>query len=116
MKSKNSDFFEKVYEIVKLIPAGKVSTYGAIAKRVGIKSAARTVGWALNSAKNRSDIPFHRVVDRNGYLSGAKHFATPTLMRELLEAEGVVFIGERVDMAKHFWDPSVELKNERENR
>lgn len=100
------DFYEKCVEIVKTIPSGKVTTYGAIAKTLGVASAARTVGWALNAAKNETSAPFHRVVNRNGELTGKMHFATPTLMRELLENEGVTFRGDAVDMRKHFHDPS----------
>ncbi len=101
-----NDFYEKCVEIVRTIPPGKVTTYGAIAKAIGIASAARTVGWALNASKNDTSAPFHRVVNRNGELTGKMHFATPSLMRELLENEGVSFRGDAVDMEKHFHDPS----------
>lgn len=99
------DFYEKVYEIVARIPLGKVTTYGAIAEAIGMKSSARMVGWALNAAAFRRDIPCHRVVNRRGELSGARFFATPNLMKELLEAEGIGFEGEAVDMKEHFWKP-----------
>ena len=102
----SNDFFEKTIEIVKLIPFGKVTSYGAIARTIGISSSARTVGWVLNSVKERENIPCHRVVNRNGDLSGKHHFATPTLMKDLLLAEGIEFIEERVDMEKYFWDPA----------
>lgn len=96
---------EKIFEIVRQIPVGKVTTYGAIAEVIGIRSSARYVGWALNSNKFGSDIPAHRVVNRNGDLTGKMHFPTPTYMREMLEAEGVTFKGERVDMTRHLWTP-----------
>lgn len=99
------DFYTRVYAVVMRIPPGKVTTYGAIARHIGAGRSARTVGYALNAAPLLDDIPCHRVVNRNGDLSGKVHFATPTLMRELLEAEGVTFKGERVVMAEHFWDP-----------
>lgn len=104
-QNENKDFFERVYSIVRQIPVGKVTTYGAIAKVTGLKSSARMVGWALNSAAPIPDIPCHRVVNRNGELTGKRFFATPNMMRELLEAEGIEFSGEAVDMKKHFWLP-----------
>ena len=105
MKTKKNDFFDKVFEVVATIPYGKVTTYGAIAEVCGVKSAARTVGWALNSAAN-SNLPCHRVVNRVGALSGKFHFGSPTLMRDLLESEGIEFTSDDcVDMKKHFWDP-----------
>lgn len=99
------DFFTRVYAVVLRIPPGRVTTYGAIARHIGAGRSARTVGYALNAAALQDDMPCHRVVNRNGELSGKVHFATPTLMRELLEAEGVAFVGERVVMGEHFWDP-----------
>ena len=103
------NFYSKVYDIVKQIPIGKVTSYGAIAEAIGLRSSARMVGWALNAAKEQTDIPFHRVVNRNGDLTGQRFFATPTLMRELLESEGVSFIGDAVDMSKHLWKPLEEM-------
>jgi len=102
---KNNDFFDKVYKVVSKIPYGKVTTYGAIAEVCGVKSSARTVGWALNGATN-SNMPCHRVVNRFGALSGKMHFGSPTLMQELLESEGIEFIDECVNMKKHFWEPN----------
>jgi methylated-DNA-protein-cysteine methyltransferase-like protein len=99
------DFFGKVYEIVGRIPFGSVTTYGLIAEALGAKSSARMVGWALNAVVGRLDLPCHRVINRNGELSGRMHFATPTLMRELLESEGIEFIGDAVDLKKHLWKP-----------
>lgn len=110
MKKKNKkDFFDKVYEIVAKIPIGKVTTYGAIAEACGIRSTARTVGWALNIAKN-SNLPCHRVVNRYGALTGKNHFGDPLLMEELLRAEGIEFTEDNlVDMSKHFWDPKISM-------
>ncbi len=107
MKNKK-DFFDKVYEITATIPKGRVTTYGSIAEAIGMKSSARTVGWALNAVAGRMDLPCHRVVNRDGELTGRMHFATPSLMRELLEAEGVGFVGDAVDLDKHLWKPKLE--------
>lgn len=96
---------EKIYELVKQIPIGKVTTFGEIAKIIGSKSSARYVGWALNASKLTNEIPAHRVVNRNGELTGKMHFPTPTYMREMLESEGVTFDGERVNLKKHLWVP-----------
>jgi methylated-DNA-protein-cysteine methyltransferase-like protein len=103
-KIMKKDFYQQVYEVVSMIPVGRVTTYGAIAACLGARRSSRLVGHALGMADSIA-IPCHRVVNRNGELSGSIHFATPTLMRKLLDAEGVTFKGERVDMAKHFWDP-----------
>jgi methylated-DNA-protein-cysteine methyltransferase related protein len=106
---KNS-FFEEVYEIVKLVPAGKVTTYGAIANCLGTKSGARMVGWAMNNAHSLPDVPAHRVVNRTGLLTGRHHFATPTLMEELLTAEGLTIVDHQIQNFKiHFWDPAIEI-------
>ncbi|MBU0558217.1 MAG: MGMT family protein [Bacteroidetes bacterium] len=102
------DFFDRVYKIVALIPLGKVTTYGAIAEVCGIKSSARTVGWALNGAKN-SNLPCHRVVNRFGALTGKLHFENPDLMKELLESEGVEFDSDgNVLMGKYLWIPKLK--------
>jgi methylated-DNA-protein-cysteine methyltransferase-like protein len=108
LAQKHEDFFQRVYAVVCQIPFGKVSTYGHIARALGARSSARMVGWALNSVPDRLEVPCHRVVNRNGELTGKIHFATPTLMRELLEGEEVEFIGEAVNMKKHLWIPPVE--------
>jgi methylated-DNA-protein-cysteine methyltransferase-like protein len=105
-KIENKDFFQRVFEIVRRIPCGKVTTYGAIGKYLGLKSSARMVGWAVNSLKYEMDYPCHRVVNRNGELTGKMHFASPSQMRELLEAEGIEFLDERVNMKLHFWEPN----------
>ncbi len=106
-----SDFFSQVYEVVKLIPVGRVTSYGAIAAYIGSPGAARMVGWAMNASHHHPDfVPAHRVVNRNGLLTGKHHFDTPNVMKELLENEGLQFIGDQiVDFEKHFWDPSKEL-------
>lgn len=103
----SSDYFDKVYDIVKQVPKGKVTTYGAIAAALGLRSGARLVGWALNGVahSDRTDIPCHRVVNRNGELSGRMHFETPFVMRERLEAEGITFDGEAVKLKEHLWKP-----------
>jgi methylated-DNA-protein-cysteine methyltransferase related protein len=103
--NENKDFFEKVFEIVRKIPEGKVTTYGSIASHIGLKSSARMVGWALNSVAGDMSIPCHRVINRNGELTGKRFFATPTFMREMLESEGVEFTGDKVNLSKHLWLP-----------
>ncbi len=107
-----SDYFEKVYEVVAQIPYGKVTTYGAISYYLGLRSGARMVGWALNSTKlanSFGDLPCHRVVNRLGQLSGRRHF-DGNVMEERLKQEGVTFLDENtVDLSKHFWDPEKEL-------
>ncbi len=100
-----SDFFDRVYAIVEKIPYGKVTTYGHIAEACGIKSAARTVGWALNGTKN-SGLPCHRVVNRYGALTGKMHFGDPTIMEDLLRSEGIEFDDEGyVKLDKYLWIP-----------
>lgn len=101
------DYFELVYNIVRLIPEGRVTTYGHIAAALGVRSGARMVGWALNAVagSDREDLPCHRVVNRFGALSGRLHFDTPHVMRERLEAEGVEFVGDCVNLERHLWVP-----------
>ena len=104
----DTSFFEKVYTVVRKIPKGRVTSYGAIADYLGSGLSARMVGWAMNSSHSR--IPAHRVVNRQGLLTGKHHFATPTLMEELLEAEGVEVIDDQIqNFKKIFWDPAIEL-------
>ncbi len=107
-----SDFFQQVYEIVKLIPPGRVTSYCAIARYLGTAGSARMVGWAMNAAHSyREYVPAHRVVNRNGLLTGKHHFDTPTAMNELLENEGVKVKGDQIiGFEKHFWDPAKELE------
>ncbi|UZH56350.1 MGMT family protein [Salinimicrobium tongyeongense] len=104
-------FFEKVYEVVKLIPEGRVTSYGAIAAFLGTKGSARMVGWAMNNASKTEGIPAHRVVNRNGLLTGKHHFPGTRVMEQMLEAEGVQVVNDKiVDFQKYFWDPSAELQ------
>lgn len=111
---KEYSFFENVYEVVRRIPKGRVTSYGAIANYLGTKLSARMVGWAMNSAHSaRPRVPAHRVVDRNGMLSGRAHFATDTLMEELLNKEKVMVENNTVVNFKNiFWDPAKELSIE----
>jgi methylated-DNA-protein-cysteine methyltransferase-like protein len=111
MCAKNdSDFFEWVYQIVRLIPSGRVTTYGAIAKCLGTARSSRMVGWAMNASHVHPDIPAHRVVNRKGMLTGKMHFSSPTEMQERLEAEGVRIENDCVmNFEQVFWDPQTEL-------
>lgn len=110
-KAENMDFFSRVHEIAKLVPHGRVTTYGAIARCIGSPQAARMVGWAMNKAHSYPEyIPAHRVVNRIGVLSGKHHFGGPRVMQELLESEGVIVEDDRVvNFSSLFWDPSSEL-------
>lgn len=102
-----SDFWTRIYTVVRRIPEGRVTSYGSIARALGAPRSARMVGWALNSLPAGADVPAHRVVNRNGQLTGAHHFGPPDVMRGLLEDEGVTFIDDAtVDLALHFWDPA----------
>ena len=106
----SKDFFQKVYEVVKMIPSGRVSTYGLIAKYLGSAKSSRVVGYAMNASHQNSDIPAHRVVNRLGILTGKHHFSGTTLMKNLLESEGVKIQNDRVlNFKKGVWDPSKEL-------
>lgn len=109
--SKNYTFFENVWDVVRQIPEGKVTTYGAIASYLGVKSSARMVGYAMNASFHvQPKVPAQRVVNRNGMLSGKAHFATPTLMEELLQKEGITVENDKIlNFEKVFWDPAVEL-------
>jgi len=112
ISEKNRDFFEQVYQIVKLIPEGRVSSYGAIANYLGAKSGARMVGWAMNAAHKRPEIPAHRVVNRSGLLTGKHHFPAERPMQEQLETEGVSIVNDQVqDFNLLFWDPSMEIED-----
>jgi methylated-DNA-protein-cysteine methyltransferase-like protein len=103
-------FFQKVYKVVKMIPSGRVSTYGLIAKYLGSEKSSRVVGYAMNASHNLEDVPAHRVVNRNGLLTGKHHFAGTNLMKDLLESEGVkIFENTVLDFENVVWDPSKEL-------
>ena len=110
-KGKNYTFFENVWDVVRQIPEGRVTTYGSIANYLGTKSSARMVGWAMNSCFNvKPKVPAQRVVNRNGMLSGKAHFSTPTLMEELLQKEGIIVKEDKIlNFETVFWDPAVEL-------
>jgi methylated-DNA-protein-cysteine methyltransferase-like protein len=106
------DFFEMVYQVVRLIPKGRVTSYGAIAAYLGAKTSSRVVGYAMNGAgRIKPKVPAHRVVNRDGLLTGKHHFDTPFQMQELLEKEKIKVKNDKVvDFKKLFWDPYVELK------
>jgi len=108
---RGDNFFQSVYTIARTIPEGKVTTYGAIARCIGSPGASRMVGWALNNSHtNKEFIPAHRVVNRNGILTGKHHFRHPELMQELLESEGTMVIDDQVvDFEKKFWNPCSDL-------
>ena len=102
------NFFERVYEVARKIPYGKVTSFGAIARAIGSGRSARMVGWAMNAAHSLEDVPAHRVVNRNGLLTGKHHFEGTNLMQQLLESEGVAVVDNQVvDFKKHFWQPEV---------
>lgn len=106
------DFFQMVYQVVRLIPKGRVTSYGAIAAYLGAKTSSRLVGYAMNGAHNvKPKVPAHRVVNRNGLLTGKHHFSTPYEMQELLEKEKIKVKEDKVqDFKKIYWDPMEELK------
>ncbi len=109
MAKHSEDFFEKVYEVVRRIPYGKVTTYGAIAKALGAARSARTVGYAMNASHGLEDVPAHRVVNRNGVLTGKHHFPGTQVMQQMLEAEGVKVENDQiVDFANYLWIPEVQ--------
>ena len=111
MAAGESDFFERVYEVVRQVPYGRVTSYGAIARYLGTGRSARVVGWAMNQCHALDDVPAHRVVNRNGLLTGKHHFGGTRFMQQLLESEGIrVKDDQVVDFARHFWDPARELK------
>ena len=107
----NNDFFQQVYEVVKLIPPGRVTSYGAIARYLGATRSARMVGWAMNTCHTQPDyIPAHRVVNRNGLLTGKHFFGGENVMQELLESEGIVVEDDQImNFKERFWDPGLEL-------
>ena len=106
----NDNFFERTYQVARLIPYGRVTSYGAIAKYLGAARSARMVGWAMNSSGKYEDVPAHRVVNKKGLLTGKHHFQGTNLMQQLLESEGIVVIENQIqDLEKIFWDPMKEL-------
>ncbi|MHA7942776.1 MGMT family protein [Formosa sp. 3Alg 14/1] len=110
MKPETLHFFDRVYEVVKQIPSGKVTNYGAIARYLGAAKSARIVGYAMNASHNMDDVPAHRVVNRNGLLTGKFHFDGTNLMQQLLENEGVEVKNNQVKNLKdYYWDPNEEL-------
>ena len=103
-------FFERVYAVVRQIPEGKVTSYGAIARYLATSGSARMVGWAMNASHQREDVPAHRVVNRLGLLTGKHHFGGQNIMQQLLENEGVTVKENQVQQLDlHFWDPTKEL-------
>lgn len=110
MEASNDNFFERVYTVVRQIPYGKVTSYGAIAKVLGAARSARMVGWAMNAAHNLDDVPAHRVVNRKGLLTGKHHFDGTNLMQQLLESEGVIIENNQiVNFEDVFWEPEIGL-------
>jgi len=111
IKKSERHFFQDVYDVVRQIPKGRVTSYGAIAEFLGTKLSARMVGWAMNAAHQaKPKVPAQRVVNRNGMLTGRMHFSTPDEMESLLKKEGIAVKNETiVNFEKHFWDPSAEL-------
>lgn len=110
-KKNNEGFFSQVYQVARLIPFGRVTSYGAIAKYLGTAQSARMVGWAMNDSHHQKEyVPAHRVVNRNGLLTGKHHFGNSNTMKQLLENEGIKVVNDQiVNFEKHFWDPINEL-------
>lgn len=109
MKEKN-DFFDQVYQVVRLIPRGRVTSYGAIAKYLGAAKSSRVVGYAMNASHSMENFPAHRVVNRNGLLTGKMHFETPDAMQDSLELEGIQVKDDQIqNFEEVFWNPMVEL-------
>ncbi|MCR9015158.1 MGMT family protein [Aquiflexum gelatinilyticum] len=110
MKTDKENYFDLVYQVVRLIPKGKVTSYGTIANYLGLKSGARMVGYAMNACHSQPDVPAHRVVNRAGLLTGKHHFSSPERMQQLLESEGITVVNDKIqDFELHFWNPS-EIK------
>jgi len=107
----NDNFFERVYQVARQIPFGRVTSYGAIAKYLGAARSARMVGWAMNNSDRYNDVPAHRVVNRKGLLTGKHHFQGINLMQQLLENEGIAVVENQIqDFDSIFWDPTKELR------
>ena len=110
MTPETLNFFDKVYEVAKLIPYGRVTSYGAIANYLGASRSARMVGYAMNASHGRDDVPAHRVVNRKGLLTGKHHFDGTDLMQQLLESEGIQVIDHQIqDFERVFWNPFKEI-------
>ena len=110
MEATNDNFFERVYIVVRKIPYGKVTSYGAIAKVLGTARSARMVGWAMNAAHNLEDVPAHRVVNRKGLLTGKHHFGGTNLMQQLLESEGITVVDNQImNFEAVFWEPDIAI-------
>ena len=110
MKPENQNFFERVYAVARQIPYGRVTSYGSIARALGTGRSARMVGWAMNASHAMIDVPAHRVVNRNGLLTGKHHFDGTNLMQQLLENEGIVVVENQIqDFEKVFWEPTVNI-------
>lgn len=108
--TKNESLYEKVYDVVRKIPEGKVTSYGAIATFLGRKGSARMIGYAMNHSHGKEDVPAHRVVNRKGLLTGKHHFSPPSLMQQLLENEGIEIEDDQIqNFSDVFWDPMKEL-------
>ncbi len=109
-ETKTYNFFEDVYEVVKLIPRGRVTSYGAIARYLGTGMSARMVGWAMHAVRGNSPVPAHRVVNSQGLLTGRVHFKPPSSMQRKLEREGIKIVNNQVqDFPQRLWDPTREL-------
>lgn len=111
-KTKNNEgFFNRVYDVVRQIPYGRITSYGAIAKYLGTAQSARVVGWAMNNSHHQNEyVPAHRVVNRNGLLTGKHHFGNSNTMKQLLENEGIKVENDKIiDFKEHFWNPLKEL-------
>ena len=107
-----NDFYDMIYEVVRQIPKGRVTSYGAIARYLGTGKSSRMVGWAMNASHGQTKpVPAHRVVNRDGLLTGKMHFVPPSRMQQLLEKEGIKVKKDKiVDFSKHYWDPGIELR------
>jgi methylated-DNA-protein-cysteine methyltransferase related protein len=113
-RRQSDSFFENVFDVVRLIPFGRITSYGAIAEYLGSRGSARMVGWAMNASHSQvTDVPAHRVVNRNGLLTGKQHFGSPKLMQQLLESEGIKVKKDKVvQFTELFWNPVTELAME----
>lgn len=107
---KESNFYERVYALTRQIPYGRVTSYGAIARYLGAPQSSRMVGWAMNNAHTLGDVPAHRVVNRNGLLTGKHHFPGTNTMQRMLESEGIKIVDDQVqDFSDYFWDPNESI-------